>query len=174
MSQPESPFCFTVEGAGEGIQKRYTISRRMAAHCKTLQLLLEEMFAVCDDPSFAPVLPGIQEIHMDLLVEYLLQFDAAVRTTIDYQDTGEEPWQLEFAHSLSNNNLMGLMVASDFVEFPSLTDLCAKEFIRRIEGKTDLEIRRSFHISNDLTSDERKEIELENRMWYSAQPSQMV
>ncbi|XP_059624693.1 SKP1-like protein 1A [Cornus florida] len=58
--------------------------------------------------------------------------------------------------------LFGLILAANYLNIKSLLDLTCQAVADMIKGKTPEEIRQTFNIKNDFTSEEKEEVRREN------------
>lgn len=72
------------------------------------------------------------------------------------------PWDREFLR-VDQATLFSLIVAANFLEIPALVALTCKTVANMIKGKTPAEIRKTFNIQYDFSSDEEEQIRQENK-----------
>ena len=77
-----------------------------------------------------------------------------------------DPWYADYIN-VEKKLLQDLMIATNFLDIPSLMDLCAAKYSTNIRGKTVEEIRAEFDIEKDdvgFTSEEEAQIKEENEI----------
>ena len=80
-------------------------------------------------------------------------------------DQGQEltDWDKEFLDSLSEEPLLRLLHAANYLDIRSLLDGCCTTMARRWEGRRVEEIRRMYNIVNDFPPDVESQLIQENR-----------
>ncbi|KAI3451402.1 hypothetical protein Pfo_008067 [Paulownia fortunei] len=71
------------------------------------------------------------------------------------------PWTKKIIN-VDQKTLFDLILASNFLNVKSLLDLTCKTVAEMMRGRTPEEIRKTFHIKNDYTSEEEAEVRREN------------
>ena len=81
-----------------------------------------------------------------------------------------QPHGPSFHIALSDEQLVQLLVASDFLAIEGLLDLACKEFGTVLDACTAEEIRTRFHIPNDIAEDEAQALDAEDE-WLTEKPN---
>ena len=70
-----------------------------------------------------------------------------------------EEWDIQFINSFELEKVFDISRAANYMDIPSLLDLCHAKLASLMKGKTEQEIRNMFNIECDLTEEELKEYE---------------
>jgi S-phase kinase-associated protein 1 len=70
-------------------------------------------------------------------------------------------WDRDFLR-VDQSLLFSLTLAANFLDIPSLLDLCCRHIADMIRGKTPEQIRATFNIENDFTPEEEAQLRAEN------------
>ena len=71
-------------------------------------------------------------------------------------------WDVEFL-KVDQGTLFELILAANYLDIKGLLDVCCKTVANMIKGKAPEEIRRTFNIKNDFTTEEEEQIRKENQ-----------
>ena len=63
-------------------------------------------------------------------------------------------WDYNFINNIDNDEVFDLIVASNYMDIPSLLDLCCSKIASLVKGKKVNDIRKMFEIECDLTEEE--------------------
>lgn len=71
------------------------------------------------------------------------------------------PWDQKFASDMDLPTLIEVTKAANFLNIPSLLDLCCRSIAREMSGLSIPELRAKFNLPNDFTPDEEARMALE-------------
>lgn len=127
--------------------QEFTVEKRIAKECLTLKNIIEE---VGTDESIP--LSDVSGKNLIKVVEYAKHF---------FEKGTDENWEKEFCN-VEQSVLFEMILASNYLNYPSLLDLTCKTVANMIKGKTPEEIRKTFDIANDFTEEEEEAVKKEN------------
>jgi S-phase kinase-associated protein 1 len=77
-----------------------------------------------------------------------------------------DEWSAKYIDDITSNDLaklIDLTTAANYMEIPSLLDLCTAKIASLVKDKTEDEIFKTFGVENDFTEEERMKIKEENK-----------
>ena len=113
-------------------------------------------------------LPEINYNTLQKIVEYLNHYKDKEPQLIPKPFTSNnlinvtDEWDINFIKNMDMNSIYDLINASNYLEIPSLLDLCCAYIITLIKGKPIEEMRKLFNIECDLSDEQIKEYESYN------------
>lgn len=160
-------------------------TRRMAANNKTVTLVSEDGESFCIDAALvapAAVLQGTVEdnggddipvegdsVIVAMLIDFLNMYAKEACKPIEkpLQSTKlEELVQAQYARlvDIELEHLFKLILLANFVECRPLLELSCGKVACMVKGKSIEEVRNLFHIKNDFTPEEEKQVQEEYRL----------
>ncbi|KEH23696.1 SCF ubiquitin ligase, SKP1 component [Medicago truncatula] len=135
----------------------FEVPEAVALESQTIKYMIEDD---CTDNGI-PV-PNVTGQILAKVIEYC-------KKHVDAESSDEKPseddlknWDAEFV-KVDQAKLFGLILAANYLNIKSLLDLTCQTVADMIKGKTPEEIRKTFNIKNDFTSEEEEEIRRENQ-----------
>ena len=113
-------------------------------------------------------LPEINYNTLQKIVQYLIHYKEKEPQQIPKPLSSNnlsnviDEWDINFIKNMDMNSIYDLINASNYLEIPSLLDLCCAYIITLIKGKPIEEMRKIFNIECDLSDEQIKEYESYN------------
>uniref|UniRef100_A0A0E0B0M5 SKP1-like protein n=1 Tax=Oryza glumipatula TaxID=40148 RepID=A0A0E0B0M5_9ORYZ len=128
--------------------ERFEVARDAALLCKTLRWMIKGGYGRIPLPNVAsPILARV--------VDYLARHAAAAAAMYD---DGLDRFDRDFLAGVDQDTLFDLLLAANYLQADGLLDLACKKVAAMMTGKSPEQMREIFHIVNDLTPEEEKEI----------------
>lgn len=155
--------------SGEG--KRKEISREAASLSELVQDMLH------DDDDDVPEVP-LPEVNNEVLLRVvsflekhktdpMKEIPKPIPTTNLEEIVGE--WDAKFM-DVDQPMLFQLILAANYMDIPSLLDLGIGKLACMVKGKTPDEIKKMFHITEDITPEEEKIVRDQNQWIFDIDP----
>uniref|UniRef100_A0A0E0EQ36 SKP1-like protein n=1 Tax=Oryza meridionalis TaxID=40149 RepID=A0A0E0EQ36_9ORYZ len=126
-------------------RERFEVARDAALLCKTLRWMIKGGYGRIPLPNVAsPILARV--------VDYLARHAAAM------DDDGLDRFDRDFLAGVDQDTLFDLLLAANYLQADGLLDLACKKVVAMMTGMSPEQMREIFHIVNDLTPEEEKEI----------------
>ncbi|XP_065193863.1 S-phase kinase-associated protein 1-like [Sycon ciliatum] len=147
----------------------FDVEVKVACQSKVLKTMLQDTGDIADDDEPVP-LPPVNGATLRKVIEWCTHYqnensvegedplDESQRRTI-YIDT----WAKEFL-KVDQKILFELIEAADYLDIKGLLDAACKTVANMIKGKNSEELRNTFEIVNDLSTDEEEEISKVNEL----------
>ena len=128
--------------------------------------LIKNMLESCGDQGFVPLpIDTIySEKHFDYVVEYctyVLTPDYPESRSPDNIDDDLTDWEKTYMKKLDQETLYDLVMVANFLDIPRYLEALCFWSAEGIKGKTPEQIREQFNIEDDLTDEEKAEINKE-------------
>ena len=115
-------------------------------------------------------IPNIRESILRKVLEYCEHYRSTQAREIpkplpnkNLEEAGVDSWDCEFIEMENMDDLIDLVVASNFLDIEGLLNLGCAKVASLIKGKNVEEIRDLFGIENDFTPEEEAQIREENK-----------
>ncbi|GMS89742.1 hypothetical protein PENTCL1PPCAC_11917 [Pristionchus entomophagus] len=151
--------------------EKFNVAPKIAKMSKTVAVLMEalNMDESQDEDIFAknPIpLPNVDASILKKVIEWCTEHkDDPVPKEDEEKEKKNEieipEWDQKFL-KVDQKTLCELMLASNYLDIRGLMDSVAKIFANMIRGKSTEEIRKTFNIVNDFTSEEEEKIRKAN------------
>ncbi|KAH6777064.1 SKP1-like 4 [Perilla frutescens var. frutescens] len=141
----------------------FEVEEAVAVESQTIKHMIEDD---CADNSIP--LPNVTSKILAKVIEYCKRHVAAASKAsgdVALPEKGVEEdlktFDAEFV-KVDQATLFDLILAANYLNIKSLLDLTCQTVADMIKGKTPEEIRKTFNIKNDFTSEEEEEVRREN------------
>lgn len=117
----------------------------------SLSVTLKDLIGDVGTDNAIPLL-NITAKTFDKLSEYMKRHVEFPKEHEDYADKGLDeiaPWDIEYCASMDNGLLFDVILASNYLDIPSLLQLTCKTVAKKIKGKSSDEIREILKIEVD-------------------------
>ncbi|RHN48020.1 putative S-phase kinase-associated protein [Medicago truncatula] len=135
----------------------FEVPEAVALESQTIKYMIEDD---CTDNGI-PV-PNVTGQILAKVIEYCKKHVDAASSDEKPSEDDLKNWDAEFV-KVDQATLFGLILAANYLNIKSLLDLTCQTVADMIKGKTPEEIRKTFNIKNDFTSEEEEEIRRENQ-----------
>ncbi|XP_059643249.1 SKP1-like protein 1B [Cornus florida] len=135
----------------------FEVDEAVALESQTIKNMIEDASDDCVFP-----LPNVTSKILAKVIEYSKKHVESPKTDERTVDEELKTWDAEFVN-VDQPTLFDLILAANYLNIKSLLDLTCETVADMIKGKTPDEIRRTFNIQNDFTSEEEEEIRRENQ-----------
>jgi len=135
----------------------FVIAKAIAMKSQTVKNLIED---VGEDTGIP-----ISEVTGRILakvIEYCKKHVEAESSDGNHSEDELKKWDAEFVN-VDKPTLFDLIMAANYLDIKSLLDLTCMTVADMIKGKTPEEIRKTFNIENDFTTEEEEELRRENQ-----------
>ncbi|CBI37864.3 unnamed protein product, partial [Vitis vinifera] len=107
-------------------------------------------------------LPNVTSKILAKVIEYCKKHVETPKAEEHAVNDELKAWDADFV-KVDQATLFDLILAADYLDIKSLSDLTCQTVADMMKGKTAEEIRKTLNIKNDLTPEEEEEIRRENR-----------
>jgi S-phase kinase-associated protein 1 len=115
-------------------------------------------------------LDEVTEKILELTIKYLIHYNGETPAEIEkplksnvMKEVTDE-FSANFINEIELNDLIDLTIASNFMEIPSLLDLCTAKLASMCKDKSEDEIFKTFGVTDQFTEEERAKVKEEN-LW---------
>ncbi|XP_065193385.1 S-phase kinase-associated protein 1-like [Sycon ciliatum] len=143
----------------------FDVEVKVACQSKVLKAMLQDTGDIADDDEPVP-LPPVNGATLRKVIEWCTHYQN--ENLVEGEDLLDEnerinidSWDEEFL-KVDQGILVELMNAANYLDIKGLLDAACKTVANMIKGKTTEEIRKTFNMVGDFSSDEEEEIRKEN------------
>ena len=149
--------------------KVFTVSKAIAVRSTLIKNMLED---VGGEPEDNIPLPNVTGATLEHVVAYCTHHKDDARVTDEEKklekktDAGKDDidaWDKKFLEAFDKETLYGVILASNYLDIPTLLDVSCKHVANQIKGMTTEEMREYFGVENDFTPEEEAQIREENQ-----------
>ncbi|XP_065193707.1 S-phase kinase-associated protein 1-like [Sycon ciliatum] len=145
----------------------FDVEVNVACQSEVIKVMLEATGDIADDDDPVP-LPNVNGATLRKVIAWCTQHQndnpVEEENTLEASEPGTDnldSWDKDF-FKVDQGILFELILAANYLDIKSLLDAGCKTVANIIEGKTTEELRKTFNIVNDFSSDEEEEIRQEN------------
>ncbi|XP_065193747.1 S-phase kinase-associated protein 1-like [Sycon ciliatum] len=143
----------------------FDVEVKVACQSKVLKAMLQDTGDIADDDEPVP-LPPVNGATLRKVIEWCTHYQN--ENLVEGEDLLDEnerinidSWDEEFL-KVDQGILVELIKAANYLDIKGLLDAACKTVANMIKGKTTEEIRKTFNMVGDFSSDEEEEIRKEN------------
>ncbi|XP_048444482.1 SKP1-like protein 1A [Pyrus x bretschneideri] len=135
----------------------FEVEEAVALESQTIKHMIEDD---CADNGIP--LPNVTSKILAKVIEYCKKHVDAAKPDEKISEDDLKAWDQEFV-KVDQVTLFDLILAANYLNIKTLLDLTCQTVADMIKGKTPEEIRKTFNIKNDFTTEEEEEVRRENQ-----------
>jgi S-phase kinase-associated protein 1 len=114
-------------------------------------------------------LDEVNEESCKLIIRYLEHFKGVAPEEIEkplksnVMKDMTDAWSAQFVDEIELSKLIDLTTAANYMEIPSLLDLCTAKIASLVKDKSEQEIFATFGVEDNFTEEERQKVKEENK-----------
>ncbi|CAN6541489.1 unnamed protein product [Malus baccata var. baccata] len=135
----------------------FEVEEAVALESQTIKHMIEDD---CADNGIP--LPNVTSKILAKVIEYCKKHVDAAKPDEKISEDDLKAWDQEFV-KVDQATLFDLILAANYLNIKTLLDLTCQTVADMIKGKTPEEIRKTFNIKNDFTTEEEEEVRRENQ-----------
>lgn len=139
----------------------FDIDVQIAKCSGTIKTMLEDCGMENNDNAVVP-LPNVNSATLRKVLDWAEYHQDDPQPTEDDEEKEKRtddilPWDADFL-KMDQGALFELILVANYLDIKALLDIACKTIANMMKGKTPADIRQTFHIKNDFTSAEEKDI----------------
>ncbi|XP_059624696.1 SKP1-like protein 1B [Cornus florida] len=135
----------------------FEVEEVVALESQTIKHMIEDD---CAD-SVIP-LPNVNSKILSMIIEYCKKHIETPKSEDKISDDAFKTFDANFIKAVDQATLFDLILGADYLDIKSLLDLTSQTVADMIKDMTLVEVRKTFNIKNDYTSEEEEELRKEN------------